>query len=193
AVCSFTFSLSPSLRYLHSFPTRRSSDLCPAEELANRRVPISVLGTALRQVPAAFAPEIRPPTTLGAHNSADTDPSRYFPRCHGLRGRAGSEGGIGMKQRWTVEELDEQWSLNERERQLVGNKTGPTRLGFTALLKYCQHEGRFPQGEADIPDAVIAHLARLVEVPAEALRKYEWSGRTIEYHRAQIRSFLGFR
>jgi hypothetical protein len=98
-----------------------------------------------------------------------------------------------MKQRWTVEELDEQWSLNEQERRLVGNKTGPTRLGFTALLKYCQHEGRFPQGEADIPDAVIAHLARLVEVPAEALRKYEWSGRTIEYHRAQIRSFLGLR
>jgi len=36
-----------------------------------------------------------------------------------------------MKQRWTVEELDEQWRLNEQERQLVGNKTGPTRLAFS--------------------------------------------------------------
>jgi TnpA family transposase len=98
-----------------------------------------------------------------------------------------------MKQRWTAEELDEQWSLNEQERRLLGNKTGPTRLGFVALLKYFQHEGRFPQGEADIPDAVVAHLARLADVPAQAVLKYEWSGRTIRHHRAQIRSFTGFR
>jgi hypothetical protein len=99
---------------------------------------------------------------------------------------------MGMKQRWTVDELAEQWSLSDEEQRLVGNKTGATRLGFVGLLKCFEHEGRFPQGEADIPDAVVAHLARLVDVPAEALRKYEWSGRTIEYHRAQIRSFLGF-
>jgi len=98
-----------------------------------------------------------------------------------------------MKQRWTVDELAEQWSLSDEDRELLGNKTGATRLGFVALLKYFEHEGRFPQGEADVADAVVAHLARLVDVPAEALRKYEWSGRTIEYHRAQIRSFLGFR
>ena len=80
-----------------------------------------------------------------------------------------------------------------RGARLVGNKTGATRLGFVALLKCFEHEGRFPQGDVDIPDAVVAHLGRLVDVPAEALRKYEWSGRTIEYHRTQIRSFLGFR
>jgi hypothetical protein len=30
-------------------------------------------------------------------------------------------------------------------------------------------------------------------VSAELYLRYEWSGRTIEYHRAQIRTFLGFR
>lgn len=29
--------------------------------------------------------------------------------------------------------------------------------------------------------------------PADLYPRYEWSGRTVEYHRAQIREFLGFR
>jgi hypothetical protein len=40
---------------------------------------------------------------------------------------------------------------------------------------------------------VVAHLAKQVDVPAELYPRYDWSGRTIEYHRAQIRAFLGFR
>jgi hypothetical protein len=40
---------------------------------------------------------------------------------------------------------------------------------------------------------VIVHVANQVNVPADANPRYEWSGRTIEHHRAQIREFLGFR
>ncbi|GAA2815340.1 hypothetical protein GCM10010441_44950 [Kitasatospora paracochleata] len=36
-------------------------------------------------------------------------------------------------------------------------------------------------------------VARQVQVPASELDAYEWSGRTVEYHRAQIRRHLGFR
>lgn len=36
-------------------------------------------------------------------------------------------------------------------------------------------------------------VARQVQVPAAELDAYEWSGRTVEYHRAQIRGHLGFR
>jgi hypothetical protein len=36
-------------------------------------------------------------------------------------------------------------------------------------------------------------VAEQVKVPAGAFADYAWSGRTIEYHRAQIRSALGFR
>jgi hypothetical protein len=32
-----------------------------------------------------------------------------------------------------------------------------------------------------------------VGVPASDLGFYEWDGRTVEYHRAQARKFLGFR
>jgi hypothetical protein len=54
-------------------------------------------------------------------------------------------------------------------------------------------EGRFPRQKRDVPGAVVVHLASQVRVSADLYPSYEWSGRTIEYHRAQIREFLGFR
>ena len=45
----------------------------------------------------------------------------------------------------------------------------------------------------ELPGAVIVHVARQLGVPAELYPRYEWSGRTIKYHRVQIREFLGFR
>ncbi|WP_331721056.1 DUF4158 domain-containing protein [Streptomyces sp. NBC_00454] len=36
-------------------------------------------------------------------------------------------------------------------------------------------------------------MARQVQVLASELGFYEWTGRTVEYHRAQIRGHLGFR
>jgi hypothetical protein len=36
-------------------------------------------------------------------------------------------------------------------------------------------------------------LAQQVHVPADAWNEYRWEGRTFEYHRAQIRTALGFR
>ena len=40
-----------------------------------------------------------------------------------------------MKRRWETEELVEHWTLLPNELKLLGNKTGPTRLGFAVLLK----------------------------------------------------------
>ncbi len=98
-----------------------------------------------------------------------------------------------MKRLWTENDLAEQWTLHPDELALLANKTGHTRLGFAVLLRYFQQEGRFPQAKSDVPGAVIAYIARQVGVePAEYLR-YDWRGRSIEYHRAQIRAFLGFR
>lgn len=49
------------------------------------------------------------------------------------------------------------------------------------------------RARADLSDAVIEFVARQVDVDASDLGFYEWSGRTIEYHRNQIRAHLGFR
>jgi len=98
-----------------------------------------------------------------------------------------------MKRRWTREELADHWVLAPKELELLANKTGATRLGFAVLLKSFIHEGRFPRQKHDVPGAVVVHLANQVQVSADLYPSYEWSGRTIEYHRAQIREFLGFR
>ena len=40
---------------------------------------------------------------------------------------------------------------------------------------------------------MIDFVARQVGVDGSEVGSYEWSGSTIEYHRAQIRAHLGFR
>lgn len=45
----------------------------------------------------------------------------------------------------------------------------------------------------ELQGEVVQFVARQVQVPASELEAYEWTRRTIEYHRAQIRGHLGFR
>ncbi len=98
-----------------------------------------------------------------------------------------------MRRLWTPEELGAEWTLHPDELVLLANKTGHTRLGFAVLLKCFAREGRFPDSRQEVPGGVVAHIARQVGVePGEYLR-YDWDSRSIKYHRAQIREFLGFR
>jgi len=98
-----------------------------------------------------------------------------------------------MKRQWETEELVEHWTLDVEDRFLLDNKTGATRLGFAVLLKFFQQEGQFPQHKNEVPGIVIMYLSTQVGVAPEAYVQYAWQGRTIEYHRAQIREALGFR
>lgn len=41
-----------------------------------------------------------------------------------------------MKRDWELQELIEEWTLVPRELERLGNKTGSTRLGYAALLKF---------------------------------------------------------
>jgi hypothetical protein len=92
-----------------------------------------------------------------------------------------------MRRQWETEELIDQWALHAEDRVLLGNKTGATRLGFAVLLKYFQRTGRFPQHKKEIAGLVITYLATQMDVDASTYLQYNWQGRTIEYHRAQIR------
>lgn len=98
-----------------------------------------------------------------------------------------------MRRDWEPEDLIACWTLGDEDWRLVGNKTGATRLGFALLLKFFELEARFPRHSGEMPRDAITYVAGLVKVPAEAFTGYEWSGRTIEYHRAQVRAALGFR
>src|SRR5438876_12364518 len=49
---------------------------------------------------------------------------------------------------------------------------GATKLGFALLLRFYAVHGRFPAGRGEIPDQAVAHVARLVDVPAAELPSY---------------------
>lgn len=98
-----------------------------------------------------------------------------------------------MRRDWDPEDLIGYWTLLDSDWQLVANKTGATRLGFVALLKFFEIEGRFPQHAAEVPEPAVVYLAEQVQVDPGLFAGYLWSGRTIEQHRAQIRASLGFR
>ena len=97
-----------------------------------------------------------------------------------------------MKRRWS-EELIERWTLTPDELSLLSNKTGHTRLGFAILLRFFAGEGRFPRSKGEVPGAVVSHLAKQVKVPVAEYMRYDWRGRSIKYHRAEVREFFGFR
>jgi len=99
-----------------------------------------------------------------------------------------------MRREWEPEDLVADWTLVEHdERELVAYKRGSTRLGFALMLKYFEIEGRFPRHGGELPPAAVGYVARQVGVDPAELASYEWSGRTVEYHRSQIRTALGFR
>jgi len=92
-----------------------------------------------------------------------------------------------------MDELVEHWTVLRGERDLIEAKHSVTRLGFTLVLKFCTRYGRFPRGRAEFPDEVVEHVARQLKAPAADFGFYGWTGRTIERHRGEIRSHLGFR
>jgi Tn3 transposase DDE domain/Domain of unknown function (DUF4158) len=98
-----------------------------------------------------------------------------------------------MKRVWETEELVEHWTLMPPELELLGNKAGANRLGFALLLKFFQHEARFPKAPHEVPDPVINYIAKQVQVPPEHYSQYDWAGRAIKYARVEIRKLHGFR
>ncbi|MGH3778983.1 MAG: Tn3 family transposase [Pseudonocardiaceae bacterium] len=98
-----------------------------------------------------------------------------------------------MRREWEPEDLVASWTLIEPDWELIGSKPGATRLGFAALLKFFEIDGRFPEYAAEIPEQAVAYVAEQVKVDPALLLKYQWSGRTSERHRAQVRKALGFR
>jgi TnpA family transposase len=98
-----------------------------------------------------------------------------------------------MHQHVTPQELLEAFTIAPNERELLGTKSGVSRLGCAVLLKYFQCEGRFPASWHDVPREVIRHLAQSFGVSPDAYRHYELDERLARYHKEQIRQWTGFR
>lgn len=98
-----------------------------------------------------------------------------------------------MRREWDPEDLISCWTLIDADWKLIGNKTGSTRLGFALSLKFFELEARFPRHIGEIPPAAGEYVASQLNAEPEMLADYRFSGRTFEYHRAQIRRAFGFR
>ncbi|MGH3172842.1 MAG: DUF4158 domain-containing protein, partial [Streptosporangiaceae bacterium] len=98
-----------------------------------------------------------------------------------------------MRAEWEPDELIAAWTLVKGDWDLIANKAGVTRLGFAVMLKFYEIEGRFPAYREEVPQAAVDYLGSLVKVKPALFAKYAWRGRTIEYHRAQIRLTYGTR
>lgn len=98
-----------------------------------------------------------------------------------------------MRQHVTPQELMESFTIAPSERELLGTKSGASRLGCAVLLKYFQCEGRFPTSWHDVPREVIRHLAQSFGVSPDAYRHYDLDERLARYHKDQIRQWTEFR
>ncbi len=98
-----------------------------------------------------------------------------------------------MKRELSQEELVERWTRAPSELLLLMNKSGPGRLGFAAMLKFFQVHGRFPAGKSEVRVEAIGYLAQQMKTVASMWADYDWQGRTIKYHRAEIRFLHGDR
>jgi len=98
-----------------------------------------------------------------------------------------------MKRRWNDLELDEHFTLLPDELALLTSTTHHNRLGFAVLLKCFEYEGRFPPNQSSVSKALVAYLAKQLNVPPKIFDQYDWGGPSIRQHRARIRQWLGFR
>ncbi|OPY56652.1 MAG: hypothetical protein A4E55_02005 [Pelotomaculum sp. PtaU1.Bin035] len=98
-----------------------------------------------------------------------------------------------MKRVWELEDLIDYFTIVPTEMKLIENKAGANRLGCAVFLKFFQIEGKFPNNRSEIPKPVIDYLAKQLFLSPEAIENYDWNGRAIKYHRAEIREFFGFR
>ena len=97
-----------------------------------------------------------------------------------------------MKRKWDNHELVEHWTMGKEEQQLICQKRGINRLGFALLLKFFQLKGRFPEKKNEIPRVVRAFVAEQLSAKEEDYSQYDWVGRGIKRHRAEIRKLYGF-
>jgi len=64
-----------------------------------------------------------------------------------------------MQRLWSVDELGERWSLLPEDLVLLAGRVDAGKLGFAVQLAFWRQHGRFPDDEADVAPAVVAHLA----------------------------------
>jgi len=99
------------------------------------------------------------------------------PEADGKHLFVGMEARQEMKRRWSEEDLALHWQLWREEQLLIDSKYGSSKLGFAALLKFFQMEGRFPAGLPEIPASAIEFVASQLGEDPGRISDYPWDSR----------------
>ena len=76
---------------------------------------------------------------------------------------------------------------------LIAAKSRANRFSFALLLLFFRAHGRFPRTQDEIEPATVADVARQLDIGLTSAQTLAGSGRTVERHRADIRTLFGFR
>lgn len=98
-----------------------------------------------------------------------------------------------MKQKWTMIELKEHWTLSSQELDLAKSKSRKFRLAFAFLLKYFQTNMRFPTKEEMISLTVIDFISKQIGIHSPTFYAYDFSDQVAKLHQKQIAQYFGFR
>jgi hypothetical protein len=79
-----------------------------------------------------------------------------------------------MQRLWSADELGERWSLLPEDLALLAGRVDAGKLGFAVQLAFWRQHGRFPDEEADVAPAVVAHLAAQIGVGAGTEVRYRF-------------------
>jgi uncharacterized protein DUF4158 len=69
-----------------------------------------------------------------------------------------------MKQDWTIDEIIEHFTLLEDEQEFIGVNAPHNKLGKALLLKFFQHEFRFPDDQSEIPRQAVEYIAQQLDL-----------------------------
>lgn len=94
-----------------------------------------------------------------------------------------------MKRLWSADELGERWTLSPDDVAFIADNADAGRLGLACQLTFWRSQGRFPDEEADLAPAVIAHLAGQIGVAAD-VESYAFTGRSGRRHRQRVLDHL---
>lgn len=97
-----------------------------------------------------------------------------------------------VKPDWETEEIGSNWTLLPQELELVKKKVDAGQIGFAILLKYFQNLARFPTSSSEISETIVKYIASQLQIDSSLYSNYNWQGRTIKNHRAEIRELFGF-
>jgi len=90
-------------------------------------------------------------------------------------------------------EAPQAWTLTPADEPLIAAKSRANRLSFALLLLFFRTHGRFPRTQDEIEPATVADVARQLDIGLTSAQTLAGSGRTVERHRADIRTLFGFR